>query len=46
VVQRLILPDKVAQGLQYVKDGKVHTTEEVRKKLEQGKIGFRKVMPE
>jgi len=46
VVQRLILPDKVEQGLQYMKDGKVHTTEEVRKELEQGKIGFRKVMPE
>jgi hypothetical protein len=29
-----------------MKDGKVHTTEEVRKELEQGKIGFRKVMPE
>jgi len=44
VVERLILPDKVAQGLLDMKDGKVHTTEEVRKKLEQGKIGFRKVM--
>ncbi len=34
VVERLILLDKVEQGLQDVKDGKVHTTEEVRKKLE------------
>ena len=46
VIERLIFHDKVEQGLQDVKNGKVHTTGEVRKKLEQGKIGFRKVMPE
>ncbi|MEI8049784.1 MAG: hypothetical protein WCI92_20600 [Bacteroidota bacterium] len=34
VVERLILLDKVEQGLQDVQDGKVHSTEEVRKKLE------------
>ncbi|MEI7983748.1 MAG: hypothetical protein WCI71_19020 [Bacteroidota bacterium] len=34
VVERLILLDKVEQGLQDMKDGKVHTTEAVRKKLE------------
>lgn len=34
VIERLILIDKVEQGLQDVKDGKVHTTEDVRKKLE------------
>ena len=34
VVEKLILLDKMEQGLQDVKDGKVHITEEVRKKLE------------
>ncbi len=34
VIERLIFLDKVEQGLQDVKDGKVHTTGEVRKKLE------------
>jgi len=34
VVERLILLDKVEQGLQDVKDGKVYTTAEVRQKLE------------
>lgn len=33
VVERLILIDKVEQGLQDVKEGKVHSTEEVRKSL-------------
>ncbi|MEI7727869.1 MAG: hypothetical protein WCK09_22370 [Bacteroidota bacterium] len=35
IVERLIILDKVEQGLQDVKDGNVHTTGEVRKKLEQ-----------
>ena len=34
VVEKLILLDKMEQGLQDVKDGKIYTTEEVRKKLE------------
>ncbi|MEI6684371.1 MAG: hypothetical protein WCO44_17225 [Bacteroidota bacterium] len=34
VVERLILLDKVEQGLQDVRDGKVNSTEEVKKKLE------------
>ena len=34
VVERLILLDKVEQGLQDVKDGKEHTTGKVTKKLE------------
>ena len=34
IVERLILLDKVEQGLQDIQDGKVHTTSEVRKKLE------------
>ena len=34
VVERLILLDKVEQGLQDVQDGKVYSTEEVRRKLE------------
>jgi Zn-dependent alcohol dehydrogenase len=34
VIEKLILLDKVEQGLQDIKEGKVHTTEEVRKKLE------------
>ena len=34
VVERLIFLDKVEQGLQDVKDGQVHTTKAVRKKLE------------
>jgi len=34
VVERLILLDKVEQGLQDIQDGKVHSTEEVKKKLE------------
>ena len=35
VFERLILIDKVEQGLHDVQEGKVHSTEEVRKKLEQ-----------
>jgi hypothetical protein len=34
VVESLILLDKVEQGLQDIKDGKVHSTEEAKKKLE------------
>jgi predicted transcriptional regulator len=34
IIERLIILDKVEQGLQDVKDGNVHTTGEVRKKLE------------
>jgi predicted transcriptional regulator len=34
IVERLIILDKVEQGLQDVKDGNVHTTGEVRKKLD------------
>ena len=34
IVERLILLDKVEQGIQDVKDGRVHSTEEVKNKLE------------
>ncbi|MEI6436553.1 MAG: hypothetical protein WCP32_17135 [Bacteroidota bacterium] len=34
IVERLILLDKVEQGLQDIKEGQVHSTEEVKKKLE------------
>jgi len=34
VVERLILLDKVEQGLQDIQDGKVYTTKEVREKLD------------
>ena len=34
IIERLILLDKVEQGLQDIKDGRVHSTEEVKIKLE------------
>lgn len=34
VLERLILLDKVEQGLQDIKEGNVHSTEELRSKLE------------
>ena len=34
VIEELILVDKIEQGLQDVKDGKVYTTEEVRERLD------------